>query len=206
MRLFFLPAFLDSTGRDPALDHRPLLGYVRRWANVNAAAACVLLLAGLSGASEAAASQRLLVLGDSLTAGYGLKAENGFTAQLQAALKAAGRDAAVLNAGVSGDTTAGGKARIGWALADKPDAVILELGANDGLRGLDPKATFDNLDAVIAKVKAAGLPLLLTGMVARPIWAVNTRATSMRSIRAWRKSTASPSTRSSWPAWRLSRT
>ncbi|MEQ9575575.1 MAG: GDSL-type esterase/lipase family protein, partial [Rhodospirillales bacterium] len=83
----------------------------------------------------AAPPLRLLVLGDSLTAGYGLNAEDGFTAQLQAALKTEGRDVTVLNAGVSGDTTAGGRARIGWALGDKPDAVIVELGANDGLRG-----------------------------------------------------------------------
>ncbi|MEQ8807288.1 MAG: arylesterase, partial [Rhodospirillales bacterium] len=77
-------------------------------------------------------------------------------------------DVTVLNAGVSGDTTAGGRARIGWALGDKPDAVIVELGANDGLRGLDPKATFDNLDAVISDIRTAGLPVLLTGMLAPP--------------------------------------
>ncbi|MEQ9170016.1 MAG: arylesterase [Rhodospirillales bacterium] len=116
----------------------------------------------------AAPPLRLLVLGDSLTAGYGLNAEDGFTAQLQAALKTEGRDVTVLNAGVSGDTTAGGRARIGWALGDKPDAVIVELGANDGLRGLDPKATFDNLDAVISDIRTAGLPVLLTGMLAPP--------------------------------------
>ncbi|MEQ9555528.1 MAG: arylesterase [Rhodospirillales bacterium] len=118
--------------------------------------------------AAAAPPVRLLVLGDSLTAGYGLNAEDGFTARLQAALTAEGRDVVVLNAGVSGDTTAGGRARIGWALGDKPDAVIVELGANDGLRGLDPKATFDNLDAVIAEIRRAGLPVLLTGMLAPP--------------------------------------
>jgi len=74
----------------------------------------------------------------------------------------------VLNAGNSGDTTAGGLARIDWALADDPDAVILELGANDGLRGLDPQATYDNLDAILAKLTGEGLPVLLAGMLAPP--------------------------------------
>ncbi len=144
------------------------MGYVRKAANVNAAAAILLALLWFAPAATASPPLRLLVLGDSLTAGYGLTAEDGFTAQLQAALKDAGRDVVVLNAGVSGDTTAGGRARIGWALGDKPDAVIVELGANDGLRGLDPKATFDNLDAIIADIRRAGLPVLLTGMLAPP--------------------------------------
>lgn len=144
------------------------MGYVRKAANVNAAAVFLLALLWFAPAVDAAPPLRLLVLGDSLTAGYGLTAEDGFTAQLQAALKDAGRDVVVLNAGVSGDTTAGGRARIGWALGDKPDAVIVELGANDGLRGLDPKATFDNLDAIIADIRRAGLPVLLTGMLAPP--------------------------------------
>jgi acyl-CoA thioesterase-1 len=143
-------------------------GYVSAIANVNAAALAFLLVAAFWTPAGAAPPLRLLVLGDSLTAGYGLNAADGFTARLQAALTAEGHDVSVLNAGVSGDTTAGGRARVGWALADKPDAVILELGANDGLRGLDPKATFDNLDAVIADIRAAGLPVLLTGMLAPP--------------------------------------
>tara|TARA_R110002072_G_scaffold65642_1_gene162002 strand:- start:704 stop:1399 length:696 start_codon:yes stop_codon:yes gene_type:complete len=145
-----------------------IMGYVRKAANVNAAAVFLLALLWFAPVAGAAPPLRLLVLGDSLTAGYGLTAEDGFTAQLQAALKDAGRDVVVLNAGVSGDTTAGGRARIGWALGDKPDAVIVELGANDGLRGLDPKATFDNLDAVISDIRTAGLPVLLTGMLAPP--------------------------------------
>ena len=144
------------------------MGYVRKAANVNAAAVFLLALLWFAPAASATPPPRLLVLGDSLTAGYGLNAEDGFTAQLQAALKDAGRDVVVLNAGVSGDTTAGGRARIGWALGDKPDAVVVELGANDGLRGLDPKATFDNLDAIIADIRRAGLPVLLTGMLAPP--------------------------------------
>lgn len=144
------------------------MGYVALGRIVNAAAAfaCVILLA--SAPVSAAESLRVLVLGDSLTAGYGLDAKDAFPVRLEAAIKAQGRDVTVLNAGVSGDTSAGGRARVGWALADKPHAVILELGANDGLRGLDPKATFDNLDAIIAKLRAAGLPVLLTGMLAPP--------------------------------------
>lgn len=145
-----------------------LMGYVPGTANVNAAVIMLVILMWSWTPAAASPPLRLLVLGDSLTAGYGLNAEDGFTARLQAALTAEGRDVVVLNAGVSGDTTAGGRARIGWALGDKPDAVIVELGANDGLRGLDPKATFDNLDAVITEIRRAGLPVLLTGMLAPP--------------------------------------
>jgi acyl-CoA thioesterase-1 len=114
------------------------------------------------------AELRLLALGDSLTAGYGLAPEDGFVAQLQRALDDAGLAARVLDGGVSGDTTAGGLARLDWALADEPDAVILELGANDGLRGLDPAATRANLDAMLTRLGQAGKPVLLTGMLAPP--------------------------------------
>ena len=110
----------------------------------------------------------LLVLGDSLAAGYGLAASEAFPAQLERALKAKGHNVNVINAGVSGDTTAGGRARLEWSLADKPQAVIVELGANDGLRGLEPKSTADNLDAILAALKARGLPTLLAGMYAPP--------------------------------------
>ena len=157
-------------------DHRPahefrarvFKGYVAvgRIVNVAALLAVVVVLAAAPLAAQA--SVRILVLGDSLTAGYGLDAKDAFPARLQAALRDRNRDVVVLNGGVSGDTSAGGRARLGWALADKPDAVIVELGANDGLRGLDPKATFGNLDAIISEVRAAGLPLLLTGMLAPP--------------------------------------
>jgi len=110
----------------------------------------------------------ILAFGDSLTAGYGLPQPDSFTVQLEAALRKAGDDARVNNAGVSGDTTAGGRARLGWALATAPDAVIVELGANDGLRGLDPKETEANLDAILAEIKKRGLAVLLTGMRAPP--------------------------------------
>ncbi|HLO79031.1 MAG TPA: arylesterase [Magnetospirillum sp.] len=111
---------------------------------------------------------RILALGDSLTAGYGVAATDAFPVQLERALRADGYDVAVLNAGVSGDTTAGGKARLDWALADKPQIAIVELGANDGLRGLDPAITERNLDAIVSRLKADGVRVLLTGMRAPP--------------------------------------
>jgi len=127
-----------------------------------------LLGLGLVASPAAAEPVRLMAFGDSLTHGYGLPAGETFPEQLEAALQAKGLDVTVLNAGNSGDTTAGGLARLDWALADDPDAVLLELGANDGLRGLDPAATYDNLDAIMAKLKAEGLPVLIAGMLAPP--------------------------------------
>jgi acyl-CoA thioesterase-1 len=132
-------------------------------------AVAALTAAMLVWAQAAAADPiRLLVLGDSLTAGYGLAAEAAFPARLEAALRAEGIDAVVLNAGVSGDTTAGGRARLNWALADRPDAAIVELGANDAMRGIDPAAVYGNLDAILARLKADGIEVLLAGMHAPP--------------------------------------
>lgn len=111
---------------------------------------------------------RILAFGDSLTAGYNLAPGEGFVPQLQKALDEAGLDARVLDGGVSGDTTAGGLARLDWALADNPDAVILELGANDALRAIDPAATRANLAALLERLKSAGKPVLLAGMLAPP--------------------------------------
>jgi len=111
---------------------------------------------------------RILAFGDSLTAGYGLPEAEGFPAQLEAALAAAGIEAEVINGGVSGDTTAGGLARLDWALADDPDVVILELGANDGLRGLRPAETRANLDAILTRLGEEGIAVLLAGMLAPP--------------------------------------
>lgn len=111
---------------------------------------------------------RLLALGDSLTAGYGLPARAGFTAKLEAALQAKGLPVVVMNGGVSGDTSAGGLGRLDWMLADKPTHAIVELGANDGLRGLDPKQMEANLDGILVKLKAANVKVLLTGMRAPP--------------------------------------
>jgi len=134
-------------------------------------AAGLLLLAGIGGGAPAAAHvPEILAFGDSLTAGLGLPAEASFPARLEARLRAEGVGAHIVNAGVSGDTTAGGLARLDWALADKPDIVILELGANDALRGIDPGVVRANLDAMIGKIQASGAKLLLMGMRAPPNW------------------------------------
>jgi acyl-CoA thioesterase-1 len=111
---------------------------------------------------------KLLVFGDSLSAGYGLPHDQGFESQLAAALKAKGLDVTILDGGVSGDTSAGGRARIDWALADAPDAAIVELGANDGLRGIDPAEMQANLSAILDSLAAHHVPALLTGMEAPP--------------------------------------
>lgn len=107
---------------------------------------------------------RLLVLGDSLTAGYGLSAEKSFPAQLQSALRAANYNVEVINAGVSGDTSAGGLSRLLWALSDNPRIVIVELGANDALRGLPPEQTYDNLDSIIDQLIKKQILVILAGM------------------------------------------
>jgi acyl-CoA thioesterase-1 len=109
---------------------------------------------------------KLAILGDSLAAGYGVKPEQSIPARLEAALKAEGRNVVVMNQGVSGDTTAGGLERLDWMLGDKPDIVLVELGANDALRGLDPAAAERNLEAIITKLKAAGVTVWLAGMLA----------------------------------------
>ena len=110
---------------------------------------------------------KIMAFGDSLVHGYGLPAGEPFPAQLQARLQDEGySDVSVLNAGNSGDTTAAGLARIGWALADDPDAIIVVLGANDGLRGIEPSNTKQNLDALLAELERAEIPVLLTGMLA----------------------------------------
>jgi len=125
-----------------------------------------MVLSGLQ--STLAAPPRLLVLGDSLTAGYGLPHEQGFEVQLQQALAAHGHDVTIIDGAVSGDTSAGGRARLDWALGDGADAAIVELGANDGLRGLDPKDMEANLTAVLDQLAAKHIPVLLTGMYAPP--------------------------------------
>ena len=113
-----------------------------------------------------AAPLQIVALGDSLTAGYGLPPEQGLVPQLQAWLSAAGVDVVVQNAGVSGDTTAGGRARLDWSLANGADALIVALGGNDLLRGLPPEASRENLDAILTEAKSRGLPALLVGLPA----------------------------------------
>ncbi len=107
---------------------------------------------------------KLLAFGDSLVHGYGLRVSESFPAQLEAALRARGFPVAVVNAGNSGDTTAAGRARLDWALAEEPDLVLVELGANDGLRAIDPKVTYRNLDEILTRISAKGLPVLFAGM------------------------------------------
>ena len=137
-------------------------GPLRRLFN---ALALALLLAG---PLYAAAPPKIVVLGDSLTAGYGLRLDQAFPARLQQALTAKGIAAEVVNAAVSGDTTAGGAARIDRVLRQNPDAVILELGANDGLRGLEPEQSYAHLDAILDQLDAKKIPVLIAGMKAPP--------------------------------------
>lgn len=126
------------------------------------------LLVLFSAPVQADAPKRILVFGDSLVAGYGLEQNLGFTVQLEAALKAGGRAVKVINAGISGDTSAGGKSRLAWSLSEKPDLMLLELGANDGLRGLDPAETKANLDWILTEAAKAGVPVVFAGMLAPP--------------------------------------
>lgn len=125
-----------------------------------------LVFAGLNTAK--AELIKMLALGDSLTAGYGLGPSEGLTAQLQVQLdKLYGDDQIlVINAGVSGDTTRGGLARLDWALADNPDVVMVALGGNDMLRGLEPSESMENLKNILSKLQVAGKPTLLAGMLA----------------------------------------
>src|SRR5258708_20973571 len=127
------------------------------------------------GPAVAAAPACILAFGDSLTAGFGLASDEAFPVILQAKLARDGVPAAIANGGVSGDTTAGGLARLDWALADKPDYVLLELGANDMLRGVDPKVTRDNLDKMLARLVAHGTKVLLLGMKAQTNWGAEYR-------------------------------
>jgi acyl-CoA thioesterase-1 len=113
-----------------------------------------------------AAPIRILAFGTSLTEGYGVPPGAEFTAVLGRRLKQAGIDASVVDAGVSGDTTSDGLSRLDWTLVDRPDAVILELGSNDALRGIDPALTAKNLSAILGRLKSARLPVLLVGMKA----------------------------------------
>ena len=130
----------------------------------------ILLLALFATGTATAKTMRILAFGDSLSSGFGLPAGQSFPEKLEAKLRADGMDVRVVNAGVAGDTTAGGLARLDWALAEKPDLVILELGANDALRGIDPDTVRANLDKLIGKVQADGTKLLLAGMRAPPNW------------------------------------
>ncbi len=111
---------------------------------------------------------KMVVLGDSLSAGLGLSAAATFPEKLQKSLNANGIEASIINAGVSGDTASGGRDRLDWSVPEGTDAVILELGANDALRGTDPKLTRSALSDILTRLKARGIAVLLCGMVAPP--------------------------------------
>jgi len=128
----------------------------------------VIALTIAAGDALANATCRIAVLGDSLASSYGLDLAEGFPARLEQRLAAAGYDCAVLDAGVAGDTSAGGRARLEWLLADQPTHVIVELGGNDALRALPPEELERNLDAIIARLKGEGIEVLLAGMLAPP--------------------------------------
>jgi acyl-CoA thioesterase-1 len=121
-----------------------------------------------SQAQPAAKPVKLVVLGDSLSAGLGLPAQEAFPAKLQKALQAKGIDVDMINAGVSGDTSSGGRDRLDWSVAEGTEGVIVELGANDALRGIDPDLTRSALTDIVAKLKARKIPVMLCGMMAPP--------------------------------------
>ena len=156
-------------GRTRAQGYQPAL-HPRTAGRIAAARAWLLALLALAtaglGAESRAESLRIMMLGDSLTAGYGLASRDALPAKLEAALRERGLDVRVIDAGVSGDTTAGGLARLGWALADRPHAVVVALGANDALRAIDPAVALSNLDRLLAALSERGLPVLLAGMLA----------------------------------------
>jgi acyl-CoA thioesterase-1 len=132
--------------------------------------ACAAALAVLAAPASAPLAQgqplRLVVLGDSLTAGYGLPQEAAFPAVLERALKAKGYRVEITNAGVSGDTSSGGLDRLDWSVPDGTDGVIVELGANDMLRGLDPAVPRRAIGAIVERLKARNIPVMLAGMYA----------------------------------------
>ncbi len=150
------------------MPHRILL--VRLAMRMMAAVIGAIVAVALTEPSAVAASKpvTIVALGDSLTAGLGLAAQDAFPARLQQALAAKGIAASIVNAGVSGDTTAGGLARLDWSVPESADGVILELGANDALRGLAPALPRAALDAILRRLKERGIPVLLCGMLAPP--------------------------------------
>jgi len=136
------------------------------------AVACYLVLAGMAPPTEAQVAKpiQIIAFGDSLMAGFGLKARDALPAQLERALKAKGHAVEIIGAAVSGDTTAAGLQRVDWAVPEGADAVIVGLGANDMLRGIDPTTARQNLDAIIIRIKAKGAEVLIAGMKAPRNW------------------------------------
>ena len=137
----------------------------------------LMLLAPVTANAQATASRetmpvKMVVLGDSLSAGFGLSGPAAFPARLQKALYSKGIAVDMINAGVSGDTSSGGRDRLDWSVPDGTNAVILELGANDALRGVDPKVTRSALTDILTRLKARGIAVLLCGMLAPPNYGV----------------------------------
>jgi acyl-CoA thioesterase I len=125
------------------------------------------ILLAIAGSAQAD-TRTIVALGDSLVAGLGLAESEAFPARLEKALRNKGHDVTVVNAGVSGDTTSGGLARLDWSVPEGTGGVIVELGANDMLRGISPRETLANLDAIIARLKERNIPVLLAGMRSAP--------------------------------------
>jgi acyl-CoA thioesterase-1 len=143
------------------------MGYGRYMMKFNILALIIAVFWATSFA-QAQETRRIVAIGDSLTAGYGLPTGEDFVTQLESALQAKGYKVEIENAGVSGDTTAGGLQRIDWAIGPGADFVILELGANDALRGIEPEETRRNLSQIIEVIQKKDIPILLTGMRAPP--------------------------------------
>ena len=150
--------------------------YGHCWRSVQLAAAGLIVAALFAGAAAQARTLQVVALGDSLTAGLGLPPGQAFPEVLENALRAKGYDVAVGNAGVSGETAGDGLARYDWAVPAGTDALIVELGANDMLRGLDPAAAKASLAAILTRAKAAHIAVLLTGMRAAPNLGADYRA------------------------------
>ena len=157
----------------PSMERRAVRCRRGGFAHVVGVVFLVNALAGAMNLSTAAAETKpihIVAFGDSLSAGYGLRPKDAFPAQLQKQMKAAGHNVVVSNGAVSGDTTADGLKRLDWSIPDGTDAVILELGANDALRGLDPKVTRANLEKIIAALTKRNIPILLAGMLSPANW------------------------------------
>jgi len=148
----------------------PILGQVVSAVALVNMLAIAMFFASATFSSAAEKPIRILAFGDSLTSGYGVRQNQAFPTLLQKELKARGHNVVVMNGGVAGDTTAAGLARFDWTVGDDVDAVILELGANDALRGIDPKVTRENMQKILAKLHERRLPVLLAGMRSPANW------------------------------------
>ena len=166
MRLSMTPTY----GTSPLVVEGP--ARAPRWMFAHLLVLAASLMTGTASAQAPAVRDpgpiKMVVLGDSLTAGYGLPAPAAFPVRLQKALKDIGIGVDMINAGVSGDTSSGGRDRLAWSVPEGTQAVILELGANDALRGIDPKVTRAALSDILTQLKARGIPVLLCGMLAPP--------------------------------------